>query len=378
GYFTTSPVFGAMGDRSRAAANRARQGSERRVLMAAGIAVWSAATLATGMARSATALVVSRAFVGVGEASYGTLAPTIIDDMAPPAHNARWMAIFSAAMPVGSALGYIIGGAVLRAHGWRAAFWVAGVPGLALAILCLMLAEPHRRAAGMVEPSRAMARDAMALARVPLYRGAVLGYAAYTFAIGGFAYWAPAYLHVRYLLEPGRASQTFGLVTVAGGIVGTLLGGLLSDRLARARLSRASSHGEALDECAEDEIIAQSNVSVTAWATALGAPLSALCLAAPTATAFLVLAFPCQVALFALNGPINVALLKSAPPSLRAGAMAVAIFAIHALGDLWSPPLIGRAADLTSMPVAMAMVPAVFGIAAIVWAAASRASGWLT
>ncbi len=107
-----------------------------------GIGTWSAATVASGMAGGAASIVASRAFVGVGEASYTTLAPTLIDDVAPPARKSAWMAIFLAATPIGSALGYLVGGAVMHAHGWRSAFYVAECPGLLAALLCLFL---HRR-----------------------------------------------------------------------------------------------------------------------------------------------------------------------------------------------------------------------------------------
>ncbi len=382
GYFATSPIFGVLGDRSaRPTVGRGGPG-RRRTLMAAGVAVWSVATLATGAARNLASIVTARTLVGVGEASYGTLAPTVIDEMAPPSGVARWMAVFSAAMPVGAALGYLIGGTVLKAHGWRFAFWVAGAPGLVLAALCMMLADPMRQRAPSAAPSEtgaagpwALVSDAARLWRVPLYRGVVLGYAAYTFAIGGFSYWAPKYLHVQYLLDAGRASQIFGLLTVLGGIVGTLAGGWAADRLVARALSRA---GELADDGALDEIVARCNLRLTAWATGLGAPLAAASIASPSATMFFACAFPCQVALFASNGPINLAILRSAPPTLRAVAMSVAIFAIHALGDLWSPPLIGLVSDFTSMRTAMGAVPVVFAIGAIVWARASAASGWLT
>ena len=137
GYFATSPVFGTLGD-------RVGTGGRTR-LISLGIAVWSAATVASGFARGAGWMIASRAFVGVGEASYATLAPVLIDDIAPADRKSRWMAIFYSATPIGSALGYLVGGAVLHAHGWRAAFFVAGGPGLAVALLCLFIAEPPRK-----------------------------------------------------------------------------------------------------------------------------------------------------------------------------------------------------------------------------------------
>ena len=126
GYFTTSPIFGVLADRSRPA---------RRGLMAVGVGVWSLATIASGLSTGAPSLVAARTFVGIGEASYATIAPAIIDEVAPPAKKGRWMSIFYMATPVGSALGFLIGGAVETAtHDWRQAFFVAGVPGVLLAL----------------------------------------------------------------------------------------------------------------------------------------------------------------------------------------------------------------------------------------------------
>ena len=356
GYFATSPVFGVWSD-------RAGEGGRKR-LVAAGIAVWSAATVASGLATSAGSLFAARAFVGVGEASYATIAPTLIDDMAPPGRKGRWMAIFYAATPVGSALGYVVGGVVEHAAGWRSAFYVAGAPGLLVGLLCLLIVEPSRRAPA-TRPE--VVRSTGALARLPLFRGTVLGYCAYTFAIGGFAYWAPKYLHVRYGVDAGTAAKTFGLVTVAAGAIGTLAGGWLGDRAGRRRATAG-----------DDAAAARDNVLVCALGTALGAPLAAAAISAGTVGGFYALLFPCEVALFASSGPINVALLRSVPSELRASAMALSIFAIHALGDLWSPPLIGLVADHAPMQLAMYAAPAVFAVAAFVWWRAARPPAWLT
>jgi MFS family permease len=372
GYFVTSPVFGALGDRVATGG--------RTKLIALGIAVWSAATVGSGLARGAGSLIASRAFVGLGEASYATLAPTLIDDMAPASQKSQWMSIFYAATPIGSALGYLVGGAVESAHGWRAAFFVAGGPGLAVALLCLLIVEPPRPLlAGRALAGGALIDSARALARIPLYTGTVLGYCAYTFALGGFAYWAPVYLHQRYGIGAGHASVVFGLITVAGGSVGTLAGGMLADGAARARVRRAEARkGSALDPREADDAVARGNVWLPALGAAIGAPLSAIAIAAATASHFFVAVFPAEVALFLLSGPINVALLRSAPPALRASAMALSIFAIHALGDLWSPPLLGLVADHAPMQVAMFAAPVVFAFAAFLWFRTARTSARLT
>ena len=358
GYFATSPVFGSLADRSRTGG--------RRNLVAIGIAIWSLATVASGLSHGALSLVVARAVVGVGEASYATIAPTLIDDVAPPGQKGRWMAIFYSATPIGSALGYIVGGTVEHATGsWRAAFFVAGGPGIVLALLCLLIAEPPRRPAERVPEMLASIR---ALLRMPLFVRTVLGYCAYTFALGGFAYWAPTYLHERYGIEAGIASRQFGLLTVVTGAIGTLVGGWLGDVAARARERRAATQkGAALDPAQVDLAAARGCVDICALAAALGAPLAAAAILATTATGFLRGVFPCEIGLFLLSGPVNVALLRSVPTALRASAMALSIFAIHLLGDLWSPPLIGLAADHSSWQNAMLGIPLVFAIAAIVW-----------
>jgi MFS transporter, Spinster family, sphingosine-1-phosphate transporter len=379
GYFATSPVFGTLGD-------RVPVGGRKR-LIALGVAVWSAATMASGFAQGTASMVASRAFVGLGEASYATLAPTLIDDFAPAEQKSRWMSIFYAATPIGSALGYLIGGAVLHSHGWRTAFFVAGAPGLAVALLCLLIVEPPRPALAKPGQGRSLLESARDLWSVPLYRGAVLGFCAYTFAIGGFGYWAPAYLHRQYGIAAGRASAIFGLITVAGGSIGTVVGGALADRAARKHLrlaearalvEDAGAHGGALGPRVLDDAIARGNLEIPALGTAVGAPLAGIALAAGTASMFFKALFPAEVALFMLSGPINVAILRSAPPALRASAMALSIFAIHALGDLWSPPLIGLVADHAPMRAAMFAGPLVFALAAFVWFRTSRTSARLT
>jgi MFS family permease len=312
GYFATSPIFGIVAD-------RAGPGG-RKALLALGIGIWSVATIASGLARSATAMVAARAVVGVGEASYATISPALIDDVAPADQKGRWMAIFSAAVPIGSAMGYLLGGVVLGMTGnWRDVFLVAGGPGLALALLCLLIHEPPQHSS---PPSPF--ESVRTLSRLPLYLRAVSGFCAYTFAIGGFAALAVSYTVRRYGLETGRASTAFGLVTVIAGFLGTLIGGWMGDAAARARVRGA--------------------------------------------------AFPCEVALFLLSGPFTVTLLRSVPAELRASAMALCIFACHLFGDLSSPFLIGKITDVShSFEGAMFGIPVAYALAALIWWGGRRA-----
>jgi MFS family permease len=360
GYSATSPIFGALGDRMR-----------RTRLIAFGIFVWSAATCASGLAAGALSLLAARAFVGVGEASYATLSPTIIDDTTEETKKGRALAIFYAAAPIGSALGYLVGGFVEKRYGWRAAFFVAGGPGVALALVSLLVFEPPRK----VKEKPEVWRDIRLLASIPRYRQAVLGYCAYTAAIGGFSFWAPKYLVARYAMDLGRGNFVFGLVTVLAGAIGTLAGGRIADaRVARAEAaaSRAKPRRDGGDADgsaaqAKEEAFLTSQLFVCALGSAFGAPLAVACFLAPTSTLFFVFAFLAMLFLFLGSSPINATLLRSVPTELRASAMALAILAIHALGDFWSPPLVGFLADIMPIQIAMLALPVAIAASALVW-----------
>ena len=340
GYFATSPIFAALAGRY-----------SRKTLVAFGVAVWSIATFGTGLAHDLPTLIVMRALVGVGEASFATLAPTLIDDIAPPERKSRWLAIFFVATPLGSALGYLVGGAVEARWGWRHAFFVAGGPGLLLAACCLFIEEPARRAQ---EARKSIVEMVRTLMKFPSYVKGVLGYSAYTFAIGAFAYWAPEFLFKVFGMELANANFVFGAVTVGGGLAGTALGGILSDRNA-AKLGGG------------DAAVVRAGLWVCAIGSFVGAPLMIGCFLAPTATLFFVLAFFCEVALFLNSSPVNAVILRSVPDAQRAGAMALAISCIHLLGDLWSPPLVGFAADHVPVRIAMMILPVAILASALLW-----------
>jgi MFS family permease len=356
GYFLTSPVFGALADKG------ARKG-----LIALGVMVWSAATFASGLAKGAFSLIAARAVVGVGEASYATLAPTIIDDAAPQAQKGRWLAVFYVATPIGSALGYILGGFVGKHYGWRHAFYVAGGPGVVLALLCVLMQEPVRKK--LAEKADVVKNAAQLIVR-PLYRRGVLGYCAYTFAIGGFAFWAPTFLQDRYGLGEDTANFRFGVVTVLAGAIGTAIGGIWADRaLKRSGSDGTSAVSRGGVDIWSDENVARVNLRVCCIGSILGTPLCAACFLAPTSDVFFALAFFAEITLFLSTSPINAVVLRSVPSELRASAMALCIFGIHLLGDLWSPPLIGLLQDHFPAVAAMMAVPFAVAVSAVVWRA---------
>lgn len=367
GYFVTSPLFGKLGDRV-----------SRKRLIAFGVATWSLATVASGLAQDLPTLIIARAFVGIGEASYATLAPTIIDDITPPDKKGKMLAIFFLAVPVGSALGYLMGGFVQGAWGWRAAFFLGGGPGILLALTCLMIAEPVRHK--VAEAHHGLKEILGKLFSIAQYRRAVLGYCAHTAAIGAFSFWAPKFLSERFFgslvsnttvameLQKQQVLKSanfwFGLVTVVAGAIGTFVGGWMADRAIKElpEVPADADHTHPANR-------AQANAQLRVCAIGVGIafPLTAVAFFVPSAWMFFAIAGCAEIGLFLSTAPINAIMLRTAPVFLRASAMAAAIFAIHLLGDLWSPSLVGLFLDHLPITLAMMALPVGFAIATLVW-----------
>ncbi len=355
GYFITSPIFGALADRASSSRLLSRTS-----LMAFGVLVWSVATYASGRAHGFYGMLAARAVVGVGEASYASVAPALIDDMAAAGQKGRKLAVFYLAIPIGSAFGYLAGGYLEKHFGWRAVFSAVGIPGAVLALSCLVIVEPAPLAPRVKERVITMLAP---LFRERLYARAVLGYCAYTFALGGFSYWAPKYINQRYGTELDHANYVFGLLLVLSGAIGTMIGGAWGDRSVREAL-----HGAALDESSKSRLAAaHGQLRVCGISSLLGVPFAVACLLAPSARGFFGLIFVCEVALFLSTSPINAALLQSVPASVRASAMAISIFAIHLLGDLWSPPLVGGLSKVMPMAIAMMILPVAIFLSGLLW-----------
>lgn len=348
-YMIASPIVGSLGDRV-----------PRRHIVAASLVVWSLATVGSGLAPDYPTLFATRVVVGLGEAGFAAVAPTIIADLFHPAERSRRLAYFYLATPMGSALGYLVGGAVGEAYGWRAAFFVAGGPGLVLALVALALPEPTRGAmddadgsASASEPDASpptMREAAQRLLRSPAWRIDTVGTTLMTFALGGLAAWMPTYLKRTYGLDLAEAGTGFGAVTVVAGLVGTLLGGWLGDR--------AQARGPG------------GYFRVSGVGLLLGAPFTIAMVLMPSAGAALAVAFVAELFLFLNTGPLNAALVASVPVSMRARAVAVNVFCIHALGDAISPPLMGLISDrwhlglavgLMALPIAVGGLVLIYG-----------------
>ena len=342
-YMISAPIFGRLADRW-----------SRWMLIGGGVAVWSLASGATGLAGSFSILLLTRIFVGIGEGAYGPAAPTILADLYPLQIRGRIMAVFFMAIPVGSALGYAFGGWANAHFGWRWAFYLVLPPGLLLALFCVFMRDPRTAAERSIAATMRRNRwaDIMALFRTRSYILNTLASAAMTFAIGGIAFWTPTYIYeYRGQSNLGEINMIFGGITVVAGIFATLLGGWAGDKL-RERF--AGSY---------------FLVSGIGMLTAFPFIIGMLLLPFPWAWGSI---FFAVFFLFVNTGPANTALANVTHPSIRATGFAVNILIIHALGDAISPPLIGAIAGHSNMNVAFMVVSATVLLSGLIWLRAMK------
>ena len=319
-FMLASPLGGFLGDRV-----------PRRLLVAGGVILWSLATGASGLASSFTALLLARAVIGIGEAGYGAVAPSIISDLYPREQRTRMLSYFYIAIPVGSAMGYGLGGWLTQTYSWHAAFFAGGVPGLVLGAMAFFMPEPQRGA--MDGPDAAV--------KLPFMEGLK--------GLGrNMAFWATTagLLDILIILNIMFALVillTFGAITAVAGLTGTVAGGWLGDKMDRKRA------GGGL------------------WLSGIGLLLAAPCMYLAVNLKDTTLTFAAigvaQFLIFLNSGPINAAIVNCVPPAFRAFAMGLNVLCIHMLGDAISPTLIGQIADMASLHTAIAInaVPVLLG-----------------
>jgi MFS family permease len=341
-YMCFAPIFGHLRMR-------------RWTLVSLSAALWSIATGFCGMAGSLSSLILRRCAVGVGEAGYGPTAPTLIADYYPVERRGTILAWFYAAIPVGSALGFIIGGLIAAHFGWRMAFFSVVIPGLVLAAVAFFMREPqmggadgHATADGAPIAHPSFLETYKTLIRTPSYVLCTLGMAAMTFAIGGMGFWMPDYVHSsRGVADLAFVNTMFGAVLVVSGIAATLIGGRLADWL-QPRVKGAY-------------------FAVSGVAMLVGFPCSLAMLYVPFPYAWIFVFLAC-FCLFFNTGPTNTILVNVTQPAMRPAAMALNIFVIHALGDVISPLVIGAVADATgSMTTAFMFVSFTVLLGAVLW-----------
>jgi MFS family permease len=332
-YMIAAPFTGPLADRY-----------SRKMIIVVGAIFWSALTLLTAVTHTYWELLVRHTLVGVGEATFVTIAPTFVADLFPERMRGRIFGVFYLAIPVGTAAGYLLGGKLGPSMGWRFPFYIAAFPGFLLALAMLFVPEPPRGQFDTLKetPERG---TLMGLIRNRAFWAVTLGMAAGTFSLGGIQVWMPTFLSRTrgYTLE--SANLIFGAIVVVDGILASLIGGWLGDRL----LPRMKG----------------SYYFVSAVSMGLGVPVMivALFFQGP----IMIPAIAVAAFLLLINtSPLNTALVNAVGSHIRATAIAVNIFIFHLLGDVPSPTLMGYVADRRSLQAAFILPVIAMAISSIV------------
>ncbi|HMF43776.1 MAG TPA: MFS transporter, partial [Polyangia bacterium] len=268
-----------------------------------------------------------RGLIAVGEVSYTVVTPLLISDYFPADRRGRALALFYAAIPIGSAVGFVVGGTVDAHWGWRAAFYVAGAPGAGLGAVLLMFRDPVRGTFDAVKAhvARPVRETLEALRDRRSYVFNTVGQIIYTFTVGGLGFWMPTYfVEVRHLTNEA-ATSIFGLVLVLAGFGGTLIGGLGGDTLARRQ--------------------PDGHFTLSGGAFVASLPFTLLAVLHPSPAIFWPAMFMTLLLFFINTGPLTAAMANVLPAELRASGIALNTAAIHVLGDAPSPLVIGFVKD---------------------------------
>ena len=333
-YMLVAPILGFLADRF-----------SRWVIIGSAVILWSLASGGSGLASTFAILVFTRICVGIGEGGYGPAAPTILADLFPIERRGKIMAIFCAAIPVGSALGYLIGGIIGAHWGWRWAFYCVVPPGLLLGLLCFWQRDPRITGEHLIRKTRLKVEDYLALFRTRSYVFNCVAQTVTTFVLGGLGFWIPAYLRFREQ-SPTVGLSIFSGITVVAGLVSTLLGGIVADKL-RPRFPG-------------------SYFIVSGIGMLIACPIFIVSLYVPFPAAWVAM-FIAIFFLFLNTGPSNTAIANVSLPSVRATAFALNILVIHALGDVPAFPAIGYVGGHTNMRVAFLFVSGMILLAGVVW-----------
>jgi len=308
---------------------RLADGGVRRDVIVVGVAVWSVMTAACGFARNFVELALARVGVGIGEATLNPAAHSLLSDYFPPEKRATALALYNVGGNLGIMVGFMLGGYVGEAFGWRNAFLIVGLPGLLAAVATrFVLVEPPRggQEGLSVEADLATTREVMHfMLRQRTFRHLALASALYAFAAYGFTVWGSTFLirvHHMTLSETGVA---MGLVQGIGGGLGTYAGGRMSDALSR-----------------RDERFA---VWVAAVGGALSLPFLALFLLWPERTGALLGYAVAMVFSVFFVGPSYGLAQSLARVRMRAQAAALLLFAINLIGLGIAPLVVGLLND---------------------------------
>lgn len=339
-YMFAAPLTGWLGDRFR-----------RKPLIIAGATLWSLATLAAVWINSYGTFFARQALVGIGEATFGIFGPAVLSDLYPERDRNRILSVFYVAIPVGAALGWVAGGQIGSYWGWRVPFLVCALPGFILAALYGLIAcEPERGSSDHIAADLKRT-TVLGVLKNPAFLTATFGLAMLTFAMGGISFWMPEFLRRTAGLSMGNSSLAVGAITVIDGIAGTLIGGAIAQRWLR------TNH--------------RALYLLSAWSVALTIPCGVMLFFGPRS-----LAIPSLLAaeffLFLNTGPLNTAIVNSVNGPVRATAISINLFCIHAFGDTFSPQIIGAVSDRSTLRMGLGSTIIFLVISSVILFAGSR------
>ncbi|MBI1894424.1 MAG: MFS transporter [Candidatus Rokubacteria bacterium] len=352
-YMLASVPLGILGDRAR-----------RNRVIALGVGVWGAATFLSGLSRSYVQLFMSRTLVGIGEAAYGPVATAMVSDYFPKARRAFVNAVFTSAIPLGAALGVLLGGTVGTHFGWRSAFFVVGLPSLCLVPLAWRLPEPPRGASDLAlmrdgplaagpipRPEGSIRKEILGLFRIPTFVMVCVVGMLVAFATGAFAAWLPTYLHRVKRLPLVQAAAWYGGIQAFSGVLGVVVGGLVGDALMK--------HTRA------------GHLLTIGGGFLVSAPLGFLFLLHSDPRVFLTALFFAVFFLVLYTGTVNAVIHNVVHPNLRATAISIFVLLIHLGGDAFSPAIVGLISGQRSLQAAMLLLPVMVFFAGLLALAAS-------
>lgn len=328
-YMFSAPIFGWIGDHF-----------VRIKVASTGLILWSLATILSGASSGYKELLLARSVVGIGEASFATVSPVILSDYFQADMRGRIFSSFYLAIPVGSAIGYLLGGILGEHFGWKSAFLITGIPGIILAIPLWFTQEPKRSRSKKFLIQHKKWQNFKMYKTLLTNRSFILNTLAMssmTFALGGMAQWTPTFIYRMHGLNLAKTNTIFGIITIFSGITGTLTGGWLGDYL-----QKRTSKGLLI---------------VPICGFLFGIPFTLYALLTTQIAHCLIAIFFAEFFLFLNNGPLNTVIVNVTSSSIRSMAFAVNIFIIHALGDAISPSILGWLSDLWELRDAMLTMP---------------------
>jgi MFS family permease len=311
----------------------------RRWLLAAGVALWSITTFVSGYAWGFWSLFVFRLCVGIGEASCAPTASSLIGDLVPAKRRSAAMSVFMLGLPIGLALSFFVSGVVAQYHGWRTAFFVAGVPGLILAVAVLFIIDPVRGSAEPLAAARSQPlRFTVAARRVlamPTMWLIIISGALHNFNMYALGTFVASFLTRYHGVSVAQAGYVTGLVFGCGAL-GLFLAGWLGDRAFR--------YGPG------------GRLHVAWIGIAVAAPCLLFALAAPPGRLWLCVAgfLPGYLLLYFYYGTVYGTIQDITAPESRGVAMAIYFCAMYLLGGMLGPVAIGRISDYFAWQEALA------------------------